>query len=80
MPTRITTKGQVTIPRPVRQALHLAAGDSVEFEANDSGEFVLRKASAPAAAKPRAAPGRGRRVDAQLRRAEQLLALLRRLD
>jgi AbrB family looped-hinge helix DNA binding protein len=80
MATRITIKGQVTIPHLVREALQLAPGDSVEFEANDSGEFVLHKAIALAPGKPRAEPRRGRRVDSQARRAEQLLALLRRLD
>jgi len=83
MATRITIKGQVTIPKKVRDALQLAAGDGVEFEANGSGQFVVRKA-APAAPAPRTrrrarAPQPG--AEAQMRRrAEELLALLRGLD
>jgi antitoxin PrlF len=80
MATRITIKGQVTIPKKVREALHLSAGDGVEFEANSSGEFVLHKAGASAVLtrRPRPAPLRNQ---AQLRRrAAELLALLRGLD
>jgi len=73
MSTRMTRKGQVTVPKKMRELLRLAPGDSVEFELNASGEVVLRKAPA---AKP--AP---RRREAQLRRrAAELLALLRGLD
>ena len=81
MPTRITTKGKVTVPKRVREALRLAAGDSVEFRPNGDGEFVLRKASpAPATDGHRARRVNGRN-DAQMRRrAAELLALLRGLD
>lgn len=41
---RLTSKGQVTIPKDVRDALGLKAGEPVAFEQNESGEFVLRKA------------------------------------
>ena len=80
MATRITTKGQVTIPKLVRQALRLAPGDSVEFEANGSGEFVVHKAVTRAPGKAPGEPRPERRVKSQMRRAEQLLELLRRLD
>jgi AbrB family looped-hinge helix DNA binding protein len=45
MPTKLTVKGQVTIPKRVRDALDLASGDSVEFEVNESGSVVLSKAT-----------------------------------
>jgi antitoxin PrlF len=81
MATRITIKGQVTIPKRVRQALGLSPGDSVDFEPNASGEYVVQKArGTPAAPRPRerAAPPRS---EAQMRRrAQELLALLRGLD
>jgi antitoxin PrlF len=41
--TTVTTKGQVTIPKSVRDALGVHPGCSVEFDVNDSGEIVLRK-------------------------------------
>jgi antitoxin PrlF len=81
MATRITIKGQVTIPKKVREALSLSPGDGVEFQPNASGEFVVQKArSAPATPRRRErlpAP----RSEAQMRRrAQELLALLRGLD
>ncbi len=33
----LTSKGQITIPRPVRQALGLTPGDKVDFVAVDGG-------------------------------------------
>jgi antitoxin PrlF len=83
MATRITVKGQVTIPKKIRDALQLAPGDGVEFEADDSGRFMVRKAQPSSTA-----PGLRRRErrpqpkdEAQMRRrAEELLALLRGLD
>ena len=42
-PTRVSPKGQVTVPKPVRDYLGIAAGSAVEFEVTDSGDVVLRK-------------------------------------
>ena len=44
MATTITTKGQVTIPKRVRDSLGLAPGSRVVFDVNESGEIVLRRA------------------------------------
>ena len=81
MATKMTVRGQVFVPRRVREALLLSPGDAVEFVVNGNGEVVLRKA--PVAA--RAGGRRGRtahpRAEAQMRRrAAELLALLRGLD
>lgn len=38
----VTQKGQVTIPKRVRDNLHLMTGDKVEFVLNDRGEVVLK--------------------------------------
>lgn len=38
----LTTKGQVTIPKVVRDSLRLHAGDKVEFIITESGEALLR--------------------------------------
>lgn len=42
--SRLTRKYQATIPGPVREALHLEAGDTVAFEI-DGQQIRLRKAS-----------------------------------
>jgi len=41
MSTTMTSKGQVTIPKPIRDALHLTPGSAVEFSVNANGEVVL---------------------------------------
>lgn len=41
MPT-ITTKGQVTIPKPFREKLHIKEGDSLIFEIK-SNMLILKK-------------------------------------
>jgi antitoxin PrlF len=44
MPTTLTSKGQVTIPKHIRDALHLLPGTAVEFSVNAAGEVVLHPA------------------------------------
>ncbi len=39
----LTVKGQVTIPKEIRERLHLKQGDKVLFEISDSGEVVVKK-------------------------------------
>jgi AbrB family looped-hinge helix DNA binding protein len=42
MPTAtVTSKGQITIPARVRQALHVEAGDRVEFVEIEAGRFEV---------------------------------------
>ena len=43
----ITTKGQITIPKVVRETLHLEVGDTVYFEMRDDGTVVMRPRNAP---------------------------------
>jgi AbrB family looped-hinge helix DNA binding protein len=43
----LTTKGQVTIPKHIRDALHLQPGTPVEFSVNAQGEVVLNPAAVP---------------------------------
>ena len=38
----ITSKGQVTIPKMVRDSLHLRSGDKIAFVLRDRDEAVLR--------------------------------------
>ena len=41
MQTTITSKGQVTIPKPIRDALHLSVGDRVEFLVEPDGTIKV---------------------------------------
>lgn len=41
--SNLTVKGQVTIPKDVRDALGLKPGEPVEFDWNSAGEAVIRK-------------------------------------
>ncbi len=82
MTTTVTTKGQVTIPKPIRDFLGLTPGSQVVFEYGPSGDVVLKPAG-------RAHPGRaGRSRFARLRgtgtqrgmTTDQLMNLLRGYD
>lgn len=79
MTTRITVKGQVTIPKTVRDALHLSAGDGVDFVVNREGQVIVRKAGVHRARKrDRFEAARGK---AQVRwRTDELMTLLRETD
>jgi len=81
MATTITSKGQVTIPKQIRDALHLAPGSPVEFFVNRDGEVVLQKAGTIARAprkKDRFEAARGK-ADVKWR-TDELMALLRSDD
>ncbi len=43
MATTVTSKGQVTIPKPVRDRLGIETGSAVEFEMVPDGRVVLVK-------------------------------------
>lgn len=42
--SRLTTKGQATVPLAVRKRLHLEPGDTVIFEESEGGLVSIRKA------------------------------------
>jgi AbrB family looped-hinge helix DNA binding protein len=44
--TRLTSKGQMTLPVEIRRLWDLKAGDRVEFYADRSGQFFLRPLNA----------------------------------
>jgi antitoxin PrlF len=46
MATRVTSKGQVTIPKPVRDHLGIVPGSQVAFRRADDGSIVIEKAEA----------------------------------
>ena len=56
MPTNLTSKGQVTIPKQIRDALHLLPGTPVEFSVNAAGEVVVHPAAPPTRGKKRVVP------------------------
>ena len=41
---KLTSRGQLVIPKPVRLHLHLQPGDRVDFVIQDDGEVVVRPA------------------------------------
>ncbi len=49
METKLNSKGQVTIPKRIRDATGLSPGSAVEFSVNAAGEIVLHP--------PKAGPG-----------------------
>ncbi len=57
---KVTSKGQVTIPKAIRDEFGLLPGTEVEF-VNDGGEVRVRKVIGPD-------PGRGRRVVEHMQR------------
>ena len=42
MTTTVTSKGQVTIPKRVREALGIKPGSAVDFELTPAGDVMLR--------------------------------------
>lgn len=76
MATTVTSKGQVTIPKKVRDALRLIPGCAVEFGVNREGDVVLHKAGQRTGKKAdRFEAARGK---AQVKwRTDELMALLR---
>jgi AbrB family looped-hinge helix DNA binding protein len=76
MTTNVTSKGQVTVPKSVRDYLGLKPGMGVKFERLSTGEVVLRPAQrAPKARASVFAKLRGRATVKM--RTEEILALTR---
>jgi antitoxin PrlF len=40
---KVTSKGQITLPAPIRKELGIEPGESVVFLSGENGEFRLRK-------------------------------------
>ena len=74
MATTVTSNGQVTIPKSVRDHLGVGPGSQVDFRRTDDGGIVIEKADGPRPpsrfAKLRGSAGRGMSTD-------ELMALLR---
>ena len=52
MTTTVTSKGQVTIPKRVRDLLGIGPGSVIDFERGKDGQVVLVKVERKTAAKP----------------------------
>ena len=48
MTTVLSQKGQIVLPVPIRQKLHLSAGDDFEVAIEDDDTITLRRISQPA--------------------------------
>ncbi|ESW79224.1 AbrB/MazE/SpoVT family DNA-binding domain-containing protein [Mesorhizobium sp. M0622] len=63
MTTKVTAKGQVTIPKPVRELLGIVPGSGVDFRRADDGSVVItrsdKKQPASRFAKLRGHAGKG---------------------
>lgn len=81
MATTVTSKGQVTIPKKVRDFLGIRSGSSVDFELTAGGDVVLKLVAAGAARRGRARPlsryARLRGRATVKMRTEEILALTR---
>jgi AbrB family looped-hinge helix DNA binding protein len=44
---RVTSKGQVTIPKAVRERLRIEEGDTVSFDVQDDGSVALKARNRP---------------------------------
>jgi AbrB family looped-hinge helix DNA binding protein len=76
MATNLTSKGQVTVPKKVREYLGLKAGAPVTFQRLDNGEIAIRAAGA--ASKRRSSKFARFRGRATVRmKTEDILALTR---
>ena len=76
MATTLTSKGQVTIPKHIRDALNLTPGSSVDFDVNPDGDVVIHKVGA----RPSRKPDRFERVRGKADvewRTDELMTLLR---
>ena len=79
MATTMTIKGQVTIPKRVREALRLSPGDAVDFDVNREGQVVVQRvALRQGRRRDRFEAARGKATVKW--RTDELMALLRAAD
>jgi antitoxin PrlF len=82
MATTLTSKGQVTIPKRIRDEVQLLPGAPIEFSVNAAGEVVLHRPR-PARGSRRPAPDRFEAVRGRADvhwRTDELMKLLRAED
>lgn len=78
MPTTLTSKGQVTIPKRIRDALNMAPGCLVDFALNQEGDVVLQKVDTRSSQKTKPDRFAAARGKADIKwRTDDLMAMLR---
>ncbi len=76
MTTTLTSKGQVTIPKQIRDALNLTPGCAINFDVSQNGDVIIHKVGARMSHEPdRFEKVRGK-ADIKWR-TDDLMALLR---
>lgn len=76
MSTTLTSKGQITIPKQIRDALNLAPGCAVDFAVNRDGDVVIHKVGTRPSRKPDRFEAVRGKADVKWR-TDDLMALLR---
>ncbi|HKS18264.1 MAG TPA: AbrB/MazE/SpoVT family DNA-binding domain-containing protein [Bradyrhizobium sp.] len=76
MASKLTSKGQVTVPKPVRDHLGIGPGSEVAFRRVDDGSIVIEKAGATAPRSSRLAGLRGHAGRGGMS-TDEIMALLR---
>lgn len=75
MPTStMTSKGQTTIPKEIRDRLHLRPGDRLEFIEEESGRVVILPATTPISALAGSLKHRARKRPATLDEMDRAIA------
>ncbi len=59
---KITSKGQITLPKVIRDLLHLENGDCVDFVIQDNHQVILRPKTLPLSALRGCLPYSGKSV------------------
>jgi len=76
MPTTLTSKGQITIPKRIRDALNMTPGCLIDFALNREGDVIVQKvANQTTQRRDRFAAARGK-ADIKWR-TDELMTLLR---
>lgn len=75
---KVTSKGQVTIPKDIRELLGVRTGDKILFTANGDGTVTMRNATADAFAKAREA-FEGAAEEADLKSEEDVNEMIRQM-
>lgn len=76
MSTTLTSKGQVTIPKHIRDALDLKPGCAVDFTVNGEGDVVIQRAGGNFDASPSVFDRARGKADIKWR-TDELMALIR---